>query len=73
MFTHFIENKLISKNESKSKPSNPCINQLLMKHFPALMIVTKLREYSLTFERISIKCVMRELFIKLDPTGSREI
>ena len=29
MFTHFIENKLISKNESKFKPGNPYVNQLL--------------------------------------------
>ena len=29
MFTYFIENNLISENQSRHKPDDPCVNQLL--------------------------------------------
>ena len=43
-----------------------------MKYFPALITIKKLEEYSLTFQKLSIKCGTRELFINLNETESQE-
>ena len=46
---------------------------LLMKCFPALMTITKLDQYSLTFKNLSMKCGTMELFLNLNVTESQEI
>ena len=73
MFTHFIENNFISANQSGFKPGDSCVNQLLPttnEIFSSFITVTKSEGYSLTFQKLSIKCGTRELFINLIETGS---
>ena len=75
MFTYFIENNLIPKNQSGFKPSDSCVKQLLtITHeiFSNFDNNYKLEEYSLTFQKLSIKCGTRELFINLNETESQE-
>ena len=74
MFANFIESNLISENQSGFKLDDSCVNQLLaITHeiFPSPN--DKLEEYSLTFQKLSIKCGTRKLFINLNATGSQEI
>ena len=44
---------------------------LLMKCFPALMTITKLGGYPLTFQNLSRKCGTRKLFINLGNSGNK--
>ena len=76
MFTYFIENNLISNNQSGFKPGDSCVNQLLAithKIFSSFDDNYEVRGFSLTFQNLLIKCGMRELFINLNTTGSQEI
>ena len=77
MFTYFIENNLISENQSGFKPVDSCVNQLLAIDceifFSFDKTTTKLEGHPLTFRKLSIKCGTRELFINLNQTGSKEI
>ena len=44
-----------------------------MKYIPTLMKIMNLEGYSLTSQKLLIKCGTRELFINLNATGSEEI
>ena len=65
MFTYFIENNLISKNQSGFKPGDSCVNQLLAItceiSFSFNKTITKLEWRCLTFQILSIKFGTREL------------
>ena len=83
MFPILAENNLIHGTIS----SYPIINQdlsleilvsinyqpLLTKYLPALMAITKLEGYSLTFEKLSMKYGTRQLFINLNALGPQGI
>ena len=43
-----------------------------MKYFTALITIPKLEGYSLTFQKLSIKCGTRESFIKLNARDLRK-
>ena len=77
MFTYFVENNLISKNQSRFKPVDSCVNQLLAiicEIFSSIdKTITKLEVRCLTFQKLSIKCGIRELITNLNQTGSQEI
>ena len=76
MFTYFIENNLISENQSGFKPVDSCVNQLLAINCEIFSsfdkTITKLEGRPLTFRKLSIKCGTRELFINLNQAGSEE-
>ena len=65
MFTYFIENNLTSENQSRFKPGDSCVNQLLAItceiSFSFNKTITKLEWRCLTFQILSIKFGRREL------------
>ena len=76
MFTYFIENNLISENQSGFILGDSCVNQSLAitgEMFPNFDEYHEVREVFLEISNLSIKCGTSELFINLNATGSEEI
>ena len=77
MFTYFIENNLISENQSGYKPDDSCINQLLAITHEIFSSFNDNYEVRGVFLDISkaLDKVWHEgiLFITLNATGSQEI
>ena len=76
MFIYFIENNLISENQSGLKPGDSCINQLLaITHeiFSSFDDNYEVRGVFLDISKVSINCGTRELFMNLNATGSQKI
>ena len=69
MFSYLMESNLILETHSKFNPGDFCVNQFLaITHeiFSSFFEYVKLERYSLTFQKLSIKCSIRKIFIKLN-------
>ena len=66
MLSYFSKNNLISKNQSGLKPGDSLLTITHEIYIPALMKITKLEGYYLIFQKLSIKCGTRGLFVNLN-------
>ena len=66
MFKHFLDNNLISSNQSGFKPGDSCINRLIAithKLFKCFDDGLEIRGFFLIYLKLSTKYGMRDLFI----------
>ena len=70
MFTYFVENNLISENQSGFKPGDSCVNQLLAITYEILCTFDNNYEVRGVFLDISLAI---KLFTKFNATRSQEI
>ena len=70
MFTYFVENNLISENQSGFKPGDSCVNQLLAITYEILSTFDNNYEVRGIFLDISLAI---KLFTKFNATRSQEI
>ena len=76
MFSYLMESNLILETQSGFNPGDFCVHQFLaITHeiFSSFFEYAKLQRCSLTFQKLSIKCSIRKIFIKLNATRSQKI
>lgn len=75
MFPYYLEDSLISDNQSDFKFGYSCPSQLLvitLKHLSSFSEMSKLEEHSRIFQMLSRKTGTGELFINLNAMGSQK-
>ena len=76
MFTYFIENNLISENQSGFRPGDSCVNQLLaitLEIFSSFENNYKVQGLFLEISKAFVKVGTRELSTNLNQTEFQEI